>query len=68
MADRGLFSFDIESYLRPGIAYFRVALPEAPLAIDELPPNIVKIISRTVLTGVRLRYQSQVFYDATLTM
>jgi hypothetical protein len=27
MADRGLFSFDIDSYLGPNTAYFRVALP-----------------------------------------
>jgi hypothetical protein len=66
MADKGLFSFDIESYLRPGIAYFRVACPETPLMMSELPGHIGKIVSRTGLRGVRLRDQSRVAYDATL--
>jgi hypothetical protein len=66
MADKGLFSFDIESYLRPGIVYFRVASPDMPLTISDLPEDIRKIISRTVLRGIQLRNQSRVAYEATL--
>jgi hypothetical protein len=68
MADKGLFSFDIQSYLRPGVSYFRVALPETPLTMRELPGNIRKLVSRTVLRGVRLREESRVLFDATLLM
>ena len=31
MADRGLFSFDIETYPTPETCYFRVAIPKGPL-------------------------------------
>ena len=68
MADKGLLSFDIEPYLKPGIAYFRVASPETPLTIGELPDNIQRIVSRTLLGTVRLKNQSRVPYDATLQM
>jgi hypothetical protein len=68
MADRGLFSFDIDSYLKSGIAYFRVACPVSPLGLGELPEHIQRIIARTRLAGVRLRSQSHVSYDATLQM
>jgi hypothetical protein len=49
MADKGLFSYDINSYLSPGAAYFRVASPESPLPLEELPSNIRTVLSRTVL-------------------
>lgn len=68
MADKGLFSFDIEPHLKPGIAYFRVASPEMPLHIGELPENIQRIVSRTSLGTVRLKDQSRVPYEATLQM
>jgi hypothetical protein len=68
MADRGLFSFDIDSYLKPGIAYFRVAHPLSPLELEQLPEPIRRIISRTRLAGVRLRNQSLISYEATIEM
>jgi hypothetical protein len=68
MADRGLFSFDIDSYLKPGIAYFRVACPMSPLGLKQLPEPIRRIIARTRLAGVRLRNQSLISYEATLKM
>jgi hypothetical protein len=68
MADRGLFSFDIDSYLKPGIAYFRVACPLSPLGLEQLPEPIRRIIARTRLAGVRLRNQSLISYEATLEM
>jgi hypothetical protein len=68
MADRGLFSFDIDSYLKPGIAYFRVACPLSPLRLEQLPEPIRRIIARTRLAGVHLRDQSLISYEATLKM
>lgn len=66
MADKGLFSFDIESYLRPGVAYFRVAWPAVPLTLNDLPNDVRKIVSKTVLKNVRFRDHSRIPYDATL--
>jgi hypothetical protein len=40
MADKGLFSFDIESHLSPDAAYFRVATPTSPIHLSELPTPI----------------------------
>ena len=68
MADRGLFSFDIDTYVEPGLEYFRVACPENPATLDEFPGEVREIVSRTVLRGVRLRSQSRVLYEATLSM
>jgi hypothetical protein len=68
MADLGLFSFDIDSYLKPGIAYFRVACPLSPLGLEQLPEPVRRIIARTRLTGVRLRNQSLIPYEATRDM
>ena len=66
MANKGLFSYDIDSYLRPGICYFRVACPDMPLKLHELPDPIQVIVSRTILKGLRVRNESRVLYDATL--
>lgn len=68
MADKGLFSFDIGPQAEPGIAYFRVAAPEHPIKIGHLPENIRKVIARTSLTGVRLREQDKIPYEATLSL
>jgi hypothetical protein len=68
MADKGLFSFDIDTYVKPGIAYFRVAAPELPIKIGDLPADIQAILSRTVLNGIRLREQSKILYENTLGM
>jgi hypothetical protein len=68
MAEKGLFSFDIEAHLRPGITYFRVAYPEVEITIGGLPDRVANVVSRTVLRGVRLRIQSRVPYDATMLM
>jgi hypothetical protein len=68
MADLGLFSFDIDSYLKPGIAYFRVACPLSPLGLEQLPEPVRRIIARTRLAGVSLRSQSLIAYEATLEM
>lgn len=65
-ADRGLFSFDIASYLKPGICYFRVAIPSKSLRFDELPDNIRDIVGRTVLKGKLLRACSRIPYQDTL--
>jgi len=66
MAERGLYSFDIASYLRPNINYFRVAVPITPLSIDDLPKAVREIVSRTVFTGRLLRTTSRIPYVDTL--
>lgn len=68
MADRGLFSFDIESYATSGSAYFRVALPLRPLKIEDLPEPIRKILTHTVLAGRLLSTTARIPYDETLEM
>jgi hypothetical protein len=66
MADRGLFSFDIEPYVSLRSTYFRVAVPEVPLTILELPSEVRKIVSRTLLREVHLKVQDRVSYEETL--
>jgi len=68
MADRGLFSFDIDSYLTPGIAYFRVACPLSPITVEQLPEEIRQVLARTRLAGMQLRHHSRIPYDLTLKM
>lgn len=64
MADKGLFSYDIDTYLKPAISYFRVASPEMPLRLDGLPEPIRRIVFRTFLQGFRLANELHVPYDA----
>ena len=66
MADRGLYSFDIGSYLSPDIHYFRVASPREPLKANELPRMIREILSRTVLRDTSLSRSTRVSYMETL--
>jgi hypothetical protein len=66
MANRGLYSFDIESHLKPGICYFRVALPKSPLRFADLPEGIRAILGRTVLADRSLEECSVVPYSDTL--
>jgi len=66
MADKGLFSYDIGSHLNPGISYFRVASPQIPLTLEDLPEHIRQIVSRTILKGLRLKNESHVPYEATV--
>lgn len=68
MADRGLYSFDIESYLRPEICYFRVAIPKAPLRFIDLPDPVRLVLGRTALTGHLLERCSAIPYSETLTL
>ena len=68
MADRGLFSFDIESYLRPNICYFRVAIPKTPLRFVDLPESVRAILGRTVLKTWSLEECSAIPYADTLTL
>lgn len=66
MADRGLFSYDIETYVRPGIAYSRVTIPVSPVALRELPGEIKAIIQRTILQGVCFEKSARIDYESTL--
>jgi len=66
MADRGLYSFDIDTYERPGLAYFCVAIPLQPLKLDSLPRDIQSIVGRTVLKGIRFQDTRGIEYAGTL--
>lgn len=68
MADRGLFSFDIESYLRPEISYFRVAIPKVPLLFRDLPDGVREVLGRTVTTNHSFSHCSAIRYSDTLTL
>jgi hypothetical protein len=66
MAARGLYSYDIETYVSPMTAYFCVAIPIRPLSLDDLPQEVREIIGRTVLKGVRLEATPRIEYGSTL--
>ncbi|WP_162601254.1 hypothetical protein [Occallatibacter savannae] len=68
MARRGLFSFDIDSYLKPDICYFRVALPLQPLRISELPDHVRTILTRTELKEMSFADSSTIPYAVTLSL
>jgi hypothetical protein len=65
MAKKGLYSYDIGSYLEPGIEYFRVAYPKTPINISDLPEAIQKILARTFL-NVRFAASQRISYELTL--
>ena len=65
MADKGLYSYDIASYVEAGGSYFRVASPAKPLYGSELPPEIREVLGRTVL-AIRFREHPRIAYRATL--
>ena len=65
MADKGLFSFDIESHLAPSAAYFRVATPTSPLHLSELPTPISDIVARTRIEGT-FSQRLHIPYDETV--
>ena len=66
MADKGLYSFDIGTYLSPKSHYFRVAVPLQPLHIEDLPLPIQEILGRTQLKGRLLKDSSRIIYEDTL--
>jgi hypothetical protein len=68
MANKGLYSFDIDTYVKPSLAYFCVAVPNLPLKLESLPPNIRAIISRTFLKGIRFAEISRIDYEFTLNL
>ena len=68
MADKGLYSFDIASYLKPKICYFRVALPVQPIVLAELPEKVQEIVNRTKLFTGSLSSLARIPYDVSLQM
>ncbi len=66
MADKGLYSYDIETYVTPGIAYFRVAIPQSPISLNNLPEDIRKVVQRTKLHGISFVESSRIDYESTL--
>ena len=68
MADRGLFSFDIETYPTQETCYFRVAIPKVPLRFSELPESVRRILCRTNLKGRSLGECGTIPYSETLNL
>ena len=68
MAVRGLYSFDIDTYVKPGLAYFCVAIPLQPLTLDLLPADIRSIVARTVLKGIRFEETTEIEYASSLAL
>ena len=68
MAARGLYSFDIDTYVRPGLAYFLVAAPVQPVRLDSVPMDVRAIVERTRLKGIRLGETSLIDYELTLNL
>lgn len=68
MARKGLFSFDIETYVVPELAYFKVASPQQAVHLEDLPKEVQQILMRTVLRGISLRNNSKILYDTTLSV
>src|SRR6266852_5311883 len=66
MADRGLYSYDIDTYVRPGLAYCRVAIPLNPIMLNDMPDKVRKIIERTALRGISFDKFSRIDYENTL--
>ena len=66
MANRGLYSFNIGSHLKPGICYFRVALPASPLRFVNLPEKVRAVLGRTVFKDRSLEECSMIPYSDTL--
>jgi hypothetical protein len=66
MADKGLYSYDIESYLKPEISYFRVASPLNPLRLAETPEHVREVLGRTVLKSRLFSKSSRISYGETL--
>jgi hypothetical protein len=66
MAEKGLYSYDIHTYVAPGLAYFRVAIPVSPINVYELPTDVRKIVQRTKLQGIRFHSTPKIEYGATL--
>ena len=63
MANRGLYSYDIESY---GDTYFRVAIPKSPMHMSDLPENIQEILKRTRAKGSIFSQCRRIAHAATL--
>jgi hypothetical protein len=66
LANSGLFSFDIDTYVKPGLAYFRVAVPVQPVRLESLPRKIREIVERTRFEGIRFGETSRIDYELTL--
>jgi hypothetical protein len=68
MADRGLFSFDIETYPTPDTCYFRVAVPKQPLRFADLPEGVRDVLSRTALKDRSFEQCTKIPYSETLNL
>lgn len=66
MADKGLYSYDIDTYIGPGLAYHRVAVPLNRMAVDELPGHVQAIVRWTKLGRISFEQSSRIEYEPTL--
>jgi hypothetical protein len=64
MSSKGLFSFDTELVHGSKGRYYLVAIPEHPLLVNDLPPPIRELLSRTAAT---LRWMNCTYIDGTMT-
>jgi hypothetical protein len=68
MADKGLYSFDIETYVSRRSYYFRVAVPLLPICLEELPLRVRDILGLTQLEGRLLKDSPRILHEDTLPM
>jgi hypothetical protein len=66
IADKGLFSYDIDTYVVPDLSYFRVASPLCPVNVRELPADVQRVVQRTKLHGFCFLNCALIAYDSTL--
>jgi hypothetical protein len=66
MAKRGLYSFDIETYISATTNYFRVATPTIPVSANQLPQSLRQVLEKTRWRGTPFHLLSRVPYESTL--
>jgi hypothetical protein len=67
MAERGLYSYDVD-LKNDSWLYHRVAMPDAPLTVQELPEEVARVVRRTILRGQLLSASERIEYEKTLEM
>lgn len=57
VAERGLFSFDSDSFGGP---YRRAGTPDSPVSVEDLPPLVAEVVRRVRLRGVRFESAGEI--------
>jgi hypothetical protein len=63
-ASKGLYSFNYQHIGRRPAPYFLVAIPEKPLNVNDVSPEIQQILKRTILPSVLFSADTTVSVDA----